>query len=106
MTQTKLLMAAFGMVLLLSACAEKKLSNAELYSLSCTELAREIGKFGQIKKNADEDSLTGTLEMFISEDEGDQIVAGAESVVGDLASRDADEELTRLQAAFSRRGCR
>lgn len=106
MTNTKTMTAVLCSALLLAACTEPKLSNADLNSLSCTDLAREIGKFGQIEKDAKADNLKGTIDLIVSDDEGDQIVAGAETISSEVVRADAEKEYARLESAFIRRGCR
>lgn len=105
MTRTGYLTAVCGTALLLGACTEEKLSNSELNSLSCTGLAREIGKFTQIKKAADQENLLGNIDLAIARDEDDQIDAGVRSIESHSTSEDAEKELARLQAVFIRRGC-
>lgn len=90
---------------MLAGCASESFSNARLSSMSCTDLAREIGRYTQMRDDADADSLVGTIDMVIADNREDEIVAGAESIIGDITSAGAERELSRLQSAYVQRGC-
>lgn len=90
---------------LLAGCAADEFTNARLSTMSCTDLAREIGRYTQIRDDANVDSITGTIDFVLADSKEDEIVAGAESIIGDIASADAENGLSRLQAAWVQRGC-
>lgn len=73
--------------------------------MSCTELAREIGRYSQIKEDADADSIIGTVGALISDNKNDQITHSVEGIVGDIASASAGSDLEKLKTAFNQRGC-
>ena len=87
---------------LLTACASETVPVAKM---SCTELARNIGKATQIRDTATVDSIAGTVDMLATESTADEITGGLESLAGDLTHVAATQELDALNRAFRQNGC-
>lgn len=105
MTKPFLLTAAIAAALLLGGCGDEAPSDAELYRLSCTGLAREIGKFSQKRADAQEDSIVGTVDMILADNREAEVAAGINSISGDIEGANAERELNRLQSVYQARGC-
>ncbi|MBM7069766.1 hypothetical protein [Actibacterium sp. 188UL27-1] len=104
-TQTAICIASITAGLALGACTDNEKTQAQVSRMSCTDLAREIGRVTQVKTDADLDSTFGTIDLVLSDDKEDQIVGGFESIAGDLTGAAARRDLDTLNAAFTRRGC-
>lgn len=102
-TKFSFIALSFGAVLL-AGCSTTDTAKP-IHQMSCTELAREIGKHTQMSERADADSLVGTVDMLISDKKEDQITHGVESVVSDLVGISAEQELKKLNQMFNQRGC-
>ena len=87
---------------MLTACASDP---APLVSMSCTDLARNIGKATQIREAAAVDSIAGTVDMLAAETKADEITGGLESLAGDLTGVAVAQELDALNRAFRQKGC-
>ncbi len=90
-------------LLVLAACAEDR---PPLASLSCTDLAREMGKATQSRDDAAVDSIAGTIDMLAADSRADEISGGVDSIVGDITGTAAQSELDTLNGAFVQKGCR
>ena len=90
-------------ILALGACASDDTHTA---SMSCTELAREIGRATQTRDDAAVDSVVGTIDMLAADNKADEISGGVESLVGDISGAAAQRELDALGRTFVQKGCR
>lgn len=90
-------------VLALAACAT---DDATIASMSCTELAHEIGRATQSRDDAAVDSVVGTIDMLVADNKADEIAGGAESLAGDISGAAAQSEIDRLNRVFVQKGCR
>ena len=90
---------------LLGGCSVGAMNSKPIAQMSCTELAREIGRYTQLKETADADSLVGTVGMVLADNREDEITNGVESIVGDITSMSAESELEQLNRTFNQRGC-
>ena len=90
-------------ILALGACAS---DSVQVTSMSCTDLAREIGRATQTRDDANVDSILGTVEMLAADNKDDEISSGVESLVGDISGSVAQSELDTLNRAFVQKGCR
>jgi len=90
----------------LCACSSSSLHAIPPEQMSCTELAREIGRAQQAKEDADADSLLGTVGALLADNKADQTAYTVDGLVGDITSASADNTLKKLNAIFHRNGCR
>lgn len=107
MTTKKNLMLTLPLVtaLTLGGCSVNNTGRTTDEYMSCTDLAREIGKYTQVKEDADVDSIVGTVGVLISDDKYDQISNGIDSISGDFTGMSARNELDKLNDAYVRSGC-
>lgn len=98
----KLQTAAMAAVLTLGACAA---ADTPISSMSCTDLAREIGKATQTKDDAAVDSIVGTIDMLAADNTADEITGGVDALVGDISGAAAQRQLDTLNSAFAQKGC-
>lgn len=91
-----------GVIFGLGACATNETS---LSSMSCTDLAREIGKATQTRDDAAVDSVVGTIDMLAADNTADEITGGVDSLVGDISGAAAESRLDTLNRAFAQKGC-
>lgn len=103
MMKTLILAALIPVGLTLSACSEMK--DTPIAQMSCTDLAREIGRNTERRNVGDVDALVGTLGAALSDDKGDRLASGVEGAIGGISSALARERLDQLKTAFARRGC-
>jgi hypothetical protein len=96
------LSTAIAAALALGACAT---DDAPIASMSCTDLAREIGKATQTRDDAAVDSFVGTIDMLVADNKADEIDGGVESIIGDISGAAAQSELGTLNQAFVQKGC-
>jgi hypothetical protein len=101
-TNTKL-SAVIATLLVLGACADDR---PPLASMSCTDLAREIGRATQSRDDAAIDSLAGTIDILAADNRADEISGGVDSLVGDITGATAQSELDTLNNVFVQKGCR
>jgi len=102
-TKSITLSSVTATVLALGACASDETSIA---SMSCTDLAREIGKATQTRDDAAVDSVVGTIDMLAADNKADEITGGVDSLVGDISGAAAQSELDTLNRTFVQKGCR
>ena len=74
--------------------------------MSCTDIARKIGKATQARDDATVDSAIGLVEMLASDNQADEISGGVNSIAGDLTGATATRDLRKLNRAFAVKGCR
>jgi len=89
-------------VLALSGCAT---SEKPLTSMSCTELAMEIGKMTQAKDEAAIESAVGAVNIIIADTRAEEIEGGVEALIGNVSGAMAQDELSKLDRAFVQKGC-
>jgi hypothetical protein len=94
----------FAAALVTSACSTSN-ANSSAKHMGCMALAHEIGKLTQMQESADISSVFGIVEMLASDDKTDQITAGIESLIGDIAGVTAKNELEELDVIYARKGC-
>ncbi|MEP3785344.1 hypothetical protein [Ascidiaceihabitans sp.] len=104
MKRALILTAAMAAALALGACDEPTY-NKPIESMSCTELAREIGHFTQVEKDATLDSFLGTIDSLTGDSSSERLEGGLESLAGDLTAQDARTQLSKLNAAYAQRRC-
>lgn len=90
-------------ILGLAACAKTQIPIA---SMSCTDIAREIGKATQARDDATVDSAIGLVEMLASDNQADEILGSVNSIAGDLTGAAVTRDLRKLNRAFAVKGCR
>lgn len=105
MTRKSLFIASLFATALLGGCSANTMNSTPIQHMSCTELAREIGRYTQMKETADADSLIGTVGMVLADNRQDEITNGVESIVGDVTSMSAASELAQLNRVFHQNGC-
>lgn len=90
----------------LGACglSDKQLDDARY--MSCTELAREIGRYEQQRDDGEMDSLFGSVESALSDNKRDRENANMDSLSGDLQASDARQSLDQLNRIYRQKGCR
>ncbi|AUQ54782.1 hypothetical protein PhaeoP72_04031 (plasmid) [Phaeobacter inhibens] len=89
--------------LALSGCAA---SEKPLTSMSCTELAIEIGKMTQARDEAAMDSAAGALDVIIADTRAEEIEGGVDALIGDVSGAMAQGKLSKLNRVFVQKGCR
>ncbi len=77
-----------------------------LTSMSCTELAMEIGKMTQARDEAAIDSAAGAINIIIADNRAEEIEGGVEALIGDVSGAMAQDELSKLNRVFVQKGCR
>lgn len=107
MTTFKLI--SFGAYLMsfamLSACGETRQQLAAAQALSCTELAREIGKREQRRDSAQIDGVFNTIESVIADDKEDRDSASIASTINIIDETDAEESIEQLERIYRSKGC-
>ncbi|NSX55403.1 hypothetical protein [Parasulfitobacter algicola] len=100
---TKTTTSAIAVVALtLSGCTTPE---KPLTSMSCTELAMEIGKMTQARDEAAIDSAVGAIDVIIADTRAEEIEGGVEALIGDISGAAAQSELNRLNRVFAQKGC-
>lgn len=89
--------------LTLSGCATPE---KPLTSMSCTELAIEIGKMTQARDEAAIDSAVGAVDIIIADTRAEEIEGGVDALIGDVSGAMAQDELNKLNRVFAEKGCR
>ncbi len=105
MKKTLILITPMIAVLTLGACSADDGNDIPVQRMSCTDLAREIGKYTQMKQDADIDSVFGTIGMLAADNKDDEIAHGVEGLAGDITSAVAENELDTLKTVYARNGC-
>lgn len=107
MTAKKILTltAPLAAALALGACSGMNVKEPPVQYMSCTDLARQIGKYTQVKEDGEIDSIFGTIGSVLSDDKTDQITNGVEGIAGDITAVDARNRLDKLNAAYNRKNC-
>lgn len=88
--------------LALSGCA---IPEKPLTSMSCTELAIEVGKMTQARDEAAIDSAAGAVNIIIADTRAEEIEGGVEALIGDLSGAMAQDKLNKLNRVFVENGC-
>ncbi len=96
------LSAAIATALALGACSADE---TPITSMSCTQLAHEIGKATQTRDDAAVDSVFGTVDMLTADNKADEITGGVESIAGDITGAAAQSEIDKLNRVFVQKGC-
>ena len=86
----------------LGACATP---DTPVTSMSCTELAMEIGKMTQARDEAAVDSVAGAVNLLFADTRDDEIEGGIETLVGDVSGAFAQDALSKLRRVFIQNGC-
>ena len=105
MKKTLILITPLMATLALGACSTEDGSDIPVQRMSCTDLAREIGKYTQMKQDADIDSVFGAIGMLAADNRDDEIAHGVEGIAGDITAAVAENELDTLKTVYSRKGC-
>jgi hypothetical protein len=105
MKKAPILITPLIATLALGACSTDDGSDIPVQRMSCTDLAREIGKYTQMKQDADIDSVFGTIGMLAADNKEDEIAHGIEGIAGDVTGAVAENELDTLKTVYARKGC-
>lgn len=100
------LTAVVATALTLSACHHTDELRLQVASMSCTDLAREIGRYTQMRDDAAIDSLSASIDGLITKKKNERIASGIEAVAEDITEMMAREKLDVLNVEYARRGCR
>ena len=93
-------------LLALGACATPEEDLAEARGMSCTELAREIGRAEQERDDARLDGDLSTLDALFSESDSEIDDAILGGTLDDLAAESSEREVQDLTRIFRQKGCR
>ncbi len=103
-TKTLTLAVVLISVLTMAACDDEP--KIPMTSMSCTELAREMGRFSQMAKDAEIDSAFHTIETILADDDDEALAATFNGITEDATASMARDELEALNRVYRQRGCR
>ncbi|HAT87975.1 MAG TPA: hypothetical protein DCS30_19800 [Rhizobiales bacterium] len=89
----------------LGACTSSDNSLEDARYMSCTELARNIGRQEQRKEDALIDGIGDDIDMIISKTDEDKTASAISGMINDLDEHDADQSLKQLNQIFRQKGC-
>lgn len=104
MTSLKLLTLGAALCAL-TACGESQRSLSAAQTMSCTELARELGKREQRSETAGINSFANSLTSVLTDDKEVEREADIEGFINDVDQADADRSIEQLTAIFQAKGC-
>lgn len=97
--------AALIALSLLGACGHGPNDLRAARSLSCTQLARELGRLEQRSDAAGIDSTFATLEGAFANRDTDETAAEISGLVHDVDQIDADKSIDQLTQIYTAKGC-
>lgn len=103
-TKTLILTAAILAGLALSACSDP--NAIPVSTMSCTDLAHEIGRYTQVRDDATIDSLAASVDNLFTDEKEKLITNSVEALAEDITGVDATQRLDVLNRAYAQRGCR
>lgn len=102
--KTVILAALIPVGLSLSACSD--MDETPIAQMSCTDLARDIGRHTERRNMGDAEAVFGTLGAALSKSKEDKLIHGVEGAIGGISSSLSRDRLDKLQAAYAKLGCR
>ncbi len=89
----------------LAACGESQQQLSAAHSLSCTDLAREIGKREQRRDSAKVDGWINMIESAVASDKEAETAADIDFLVNSIDEADAGKSFKQLQKIYRSKGC-
>lgn len=89
----------------LTACGESKKQLEIARSMSCTELAREIGKREQRRDSARIDGVFNSIVSVVDSDKEVRRSADIDSTINNIDEADAEKSVEQLTKIFRQKGC-
>lgn len=89
----------------LTACGESRHSLNAARAMSCTQLARELGKHEQRSASAGIDSMVNTITGAFTDDNAVERQAAIDGLINDVDQADANRSIEQLTAVFNAKGC-
>lgn len=90
---------------MLSACGETQNQLTVARSLTCTELAREIGKREQRRDSARVEGVFNSIISVVADDEETREGASIDSAINTVDEIDAERSFEQLNEIYSSKGC-
>lgn len=100
------LAASLFAALTLAACNQIGKPELNVAQMRCTDLAREIGRYTQMRDEAQIDSFAANIEGLVAEKDSDRMASGIESLTEDITEDIARDNLEILNTEYARRRCR
>lgn len=89
----------------LTACGESQQDLSAARSMSCTQLARVLGRREQRRESAAIDSIGNTLTSALTDDKELERSAAIEGLVNNVDEMDANRSIEQLNAIYRAKGC-
>ncbi len=97
--------SALVLLTLVAACGQTGLQLEQARAMSCTELARELGKREQKRESAQIDGFAHSLDSVFADDKKARREADMNSVLTSLDEAVAEKEIAQLEQIFTAKGC-
>lgn len=91
--------------ILLGACASTDDHLQEYASLSCMQLAEEIGRNKAIEEDSTYDGVGASIDAIVSENDWEVATAGIEGAIALAENSDSKSRLEILDVMLANKGC-
>lgn len=98
-------LASIGLACFTLCACESMDNQIDYHNMSCTQLAREIGKLEARKERADDDELSSNIGAAFAKDRDAERDYEIDSALAGLTSYSIENELKKLENIYRHKAC-